>query len=87
LTVDFVVCTHAVKKKNQGRFRPVGSDHSLVRVTNRFPTPSSLKQLDVLQEEWYRIPLETVQNWYEFSTVLKEKCGNAVLIKKCVRYL
>jgi hypothetical protein len=29
LTVDFVVCTLAVKK-NQGRFRHVGSDHSLV---------------------------------------------------------
>jgi hypothetical protein len=28
--VDFVVCTLAVKK-NQGRFRHVGSDHSLVR--------------------------------------------------------
>jgi hypothetical protein len=28
--VDFVVCTLAVKKKNQGRFRHVGSDHSLV---------------------------------------------------------
>jgi hypothetical protein len=25
------VCTLAVKKKNQGRFRHVGSDHSLVR--------------------------------------------------------
>jgi hypothetical protein len=31
LTVDFVVCTLAVKK-NQGRFRHVGSDHSLVRL-------------------------------------------------------
>jgi hypothetical protein len=31
LTVYFVVCTLAVKKKNQGRFRHVGSDHSLVR--------------------------------------------------------
>jgi hypothetical protein len=30
LIMDFV-CTLAVKKKNQGRFRPVGSDHSLVR--------------------------------------------------------
>jgi hypothetical protein len=29
LTLDFVVCTLAVKK-NQGRFRHVGSDHSLV---------------------------------------------------------
>jgi hypothetical protein len=30
LTVDFVVYTLAVKTKNQGRFRHVGSDHSLV---------------------------------------------------------
>jgi hypothetical protein len=30
LKVDFVVCTLAVGKKNQGRFRHVGSDHSLV---------------------------------------------------------
>jgi hypothetical protein len=28
--VDFVVCTLAVKKKNQDRFRHVGWDHSLV---------------------------------------------------------
>jgi hypothetical protein len=35
-------------------------------VRNRFPPPTSLKQLeDVLQEEWYKIPLETVQNLYE----------------------
>jgi hypothetical protein len=35
-------------------------------VRNRFPLPTSLKQLeDVLQEEWYKIPLETVQNLYE----------------------
>jgi hypothetical protein len=31
LIVDFVVCTLAAKK-NQGRFRHVGSDHSLVRL-------------------------------------------------------
>jgi hypothetical protein len=30
LRLDFIVCTLAVKKKNQGRFRHVGSDHSLV---------------------------------------------------------
>jgi hypothetical protein len=31
LIVDFVVCTLAVgEKKNQGKFRHVGSDHSLV---------------------------------------------------------
>jgi hypothetical protein len=33
---------------------------------NRFPPPTSLKQLeDVLQEEWYKIPLDTVKNLYE----------------------
>jgi hypothetical protein len=35
-------------------------------VINRFPPQTSLKQPeDVLQEEWYKIPLETVQNLYE----------------------
>jgi hypothetical protein len=35
-------------------------------VRNRFPPPTSLKQPeDVLQEEWYKIPLETVRNLYE----------------------
>jgi hypothetical protein len=33
------------------------------RVGNRFPPPIPLKQLEeVLQQEWYKIPLETVQN-------------------------
>jgi hypothetical protein len=36
------------------------------RVTNSFPSPTSLKQReDVLQEEWYKIHLETVQDLYE----------------------
>jgi hypothetical protein len=37
-----------------------------IRMRNRFPPPTSLKQLeDVLQEVWYRISLETaVQNLY-----------------------
>jgi hypothetical protein len=35
-------------------------------VKNRFHPPISLKQLEnVLQEEWYKIPLETVENLYE----------------------
>jgi hypothetical protein len=35
-------------------------------VRNRFPPPTSLTQLeDILQEEWYKIPLKTVQNLYE----------------------
>jgi hypothetical protein len=34
-----------------------------IGLRNRFPSPTSLKQLEnVLQEEWYKIPLETVQN-------------------------
>jgi hypothetical protein len=37
-----------------------------IRVRNRFTPPTSLKQLeDVLQEERYKILLETVQNLYE----------------------
>jgi hypothetical protein len=49
------------------------------RVRDRFPPSTYLKQLeDVLQEEWYKIPLETVQNLYEsiprrIAVVLKVK--------------
>jgi hypothetical protein len=64
------------------------------RVRNRFTSPTSLKQLGlVLQEEWYEIPLEAVQNLYESiprrtAAVLKGKGGPApYLIKKCVQYL
>jgi hypothetical protein len=36
------------------------------RVRNRLTPLLCLKQFEgVLQEEWYKIPLETVQNWYE----------------------
>jgi hypothetical protein len=51
------------------------------RMRNRFPCPTSLKQLeDVLRAEWYTIPLETVQNLYEpiprrSAAVLKAKGG------------
>jgi transposase len=50
------------------------------RVTNKFPPPTSLKQLeDVLQDEWHKILLETVQNLYESirrtAAVLKAKGG------------
>jgi hypothetical protein len=61
------------------------------RVRNRFPLPTSLKQLeDVLQEEWYKIMLETVQNLYEsiprrIMAVLKANGDPAsLLVKKCV---
>jgi hypothetical protein len=48
---------------------------------NRVPPPKSLKQLeDVLREEWYKIPLDTVHNLYEpisrrIVAVLKAKGG------------
>jgi hypothetical protein len=50
-------------------------------VRNRFPSPTSLEQLeDVLQEELYEISQETVQNLYESisrrtAAVLKAKGG------------
>jgi hypothetical protein len=47
---------------------------------HRSPTTTALKQLeDVLEEEWYKIPLGTVQNLYEsiprIAAVLKAKGG------------
>jgi hypothetical protein len=51
------------------------------RVRNSFPAPTSLKKLeDVLQEEGYEIPLDTVQNLYDsiprrIADILKEKGG------------
>jgi hypothetical protein len=53
------------------------------RMTNRFPPPTSLKQLeDAPLEEWHKITLETVQSLYEFTprrsvAVLKIKGGPA----------
>jgi hypothetical protein len=50
---------------------------------NRFPLPTTLKQLeDALQEERYKIPLETVRNLYVSiprmtAAVLKAKDGPA----------
>jgi hypothetical protein len=50
-----------------------------LRVGNRFPPATSVKQLeDVLQEEWYKILLETIQNLFEsvprrIGVVLKAK--------------
>jgi hypothetical protein len=53
------------------------------RVRNRFLPPTSVKQHeDVLQEEWYKIPLETVQNVYESIP----RMTAAVLKAKVVRY-
>jgi hypothetical protein len=50
------------------------------RVRNRFPPPTSRKQIeDVLEAEWCKIPLETVQNLHQsvprVAAVLKAKCG------------
>jgi hypothetical protein len=53
-------------------------------VRNRFPPPTSLKQLeDVLQEEWYKIRLERVQNLYKsiprrIAAVLKANVGSTL---------
>jgi hypothetical protein len=50
-------------------------------VRNRLPPPTSLKQLkEILQEQWYNIPLEIVQNLYKSiprrtAVVLKAKGG------------
>jgi hypothetical protein len=65
------------------------------RVRNRFPPPTFLKHLeDVLQEEWYKIPLETVQNLYEpiprMTAAVRiegKRWSSTMLIKKCVHYL
>jgi hypothetical protein len=52
-----------------------------VRVRNRFPLPASLEKLEYfLKGEWYKIPLETVQNLYESisgrtASVFKERGG------------
>jgi hypothetical protein len=47
------------------------------RVRSRFPPPTSLKQLeDVLQTQWYKIPLETVQSSYESIPI-----GTAAVLK------
>jgi hypothetical protein len=49
------------------------------RVRNRFPPPSSLKQFKDVQEVWYKIFLETVQNMYgstpRTAAVLEAKGG------------
>jgi hypothetical protein len=49
-------------------------------VRHRFSSPTSLKQLDVLQEEWYEIHLQTVRKLFESiprmtAAVLKAKGG------------
>jgi hypothetical protein len=62
------------------------------RVRNRFRPPTSLKQLDVLQEEWYKIPLEIVENLYlsiprMTGCIAGKKWSITIGIKKCVQHL
>jgi hypothetical protein len=52
------------------------------RSEEQIPTSNISKATSNVREEWYEIPLETVQNMYESIlrrnvTVLKEKCGPA----------
>jgi hypothetical protein len=58
---------------------------------NRFPPPTSLKQLEnVLQEEWYAFLLGVVENLYEFNSesvsaaTEGKSWSNTILIKKHV---
>jgi hypothetical protein len=60
---------------------------------NKFPPPSSLKQLEiVLEEEWYELPLEIVQNVHEsipgrIAAVLKARMAQHHSHKETVQYL
>jgi hypothetical protein len=47
---------------------------------NRFPPPTSLKQLEDLEDKWYKIPLDIVQNFYQSiarrtAAILKAEVG------------
>jgi hypothetical protein len=62
------------------------------RVRNRIPPPTSLKQFDVLQEEWYKITLYVLQNLYKSiaracDCIEGIRWSNTIVIKKCVPYL
>jgi hypothetical protein len=50
---------------------------------NSFPPATSLQFLYILQEKWYKVPLDTVQNLYELiprrtAAVLKAEGGPAL---------
>jgi hypothetical protein len=51
-----------------------------IRVRDRFPPPTSLKQLEgVFEEELYKIPLQTIQNLFiprRIAALLKAKDGS-----------
>ena len=58
---------------------------------SKFPSPSSLKQQNVLHEEWDIIPLVSVQNLPESvprkkQAVLQADGGSTLLIKTCVSF-
>ena len=62
-----------------------------IRMRSRFPPPSSLSELEDVHEEWYSIPLETIQNIYEYiprriQSVLQANGGPTLLIKNCVSF-
>jgi hypothetical protein len=58
-------CTSELQSPNLNIIEPLWSVLE-TRMRNRFPPPTYLKQLkDAPQEEWYKIPLETVQDLYE----------------------
>jgi len=57
------------------------------RVRSRFP-PSSVKQLE---EKWYSIPLERLQNLHEsiprrIKAVTGKQWPNSILIKQCISF-
>jgi hypothetical protein len=59
-----------------------------IRMRSRFPPPLFLKQLDdVLHEEWWIIPPETIQNSKKGTSCITGKWWpNCILIKKCVPF-
>jgi hypothetical protein len=60
---------------------------------NRFPPPTSLKQLeDVLQEEWYNFArdcskLVRVLSKKDSGWTEGKSWSNTILIEKCIQYL
>jgi hypothetical protein len=58
------------------------------RLRKRSTSPPSLNQLeDILQKEWYTIPLQTLQNLYEFiprrsAALLKQKMAQRNISKQ-----
>jgi hypothetical protein len=61
------------------------------RVRNRFPPPTSLKQLADVLQEWYKIPLDFSRlvrvHFKHCSRTEGKRWSNTILIKKSVQYL